>query len=168
MDTAGRAGCTSRWFSGCVQQHVNVVTLGVADVARAYAFYVDGLHWRPTLYVPGEVLFLQVGGGVVLALWSIDAMAGESGPTAPPVAAEGRAPVTLGHNVDGADEVDAVLSGAVAAGGAVLVPGARRAWGGYSGYFADPDGYRWEVVHNPGLVVHSDGRVEIGTPDGPE
>lgn len=145
-----------------MHQHVNVVTLGVVDVARAHAFYVDGLGWRPTLYVPGEVLFVQIGGGVILALWSIDAMADEAGPTVPPVAAEGRAAITLGHNVDGADQVDAVLSAAVGAGGAVLVPGSHRTWGGYSGYFTDPDGYRWEVAHNPGLVVHPDGRVEIG------
>lgn len=145
-----------------MRQHVNVITLGVDDVERAYAFYVDGLRWQPTLHVPGEVLFLQVGGGVVLGLWSAAEMAAEAGSTAPPVGAQGRAPITLGHNVEDAAEVDAVLAAAVEAGGSILVPGALRAWGGYSGYFADPDGYRWEIVHNPGLVVHPDGRVSIG------
>ncbi|MFC4605931.1 VOC family protein [Rhodococcus kronopolitis] len=145
-----------------MRQQVNVITLGVADPATAHAFYVDGLGWRPTLYVPGEVLFLQIGPGAVLSLWSADQMARESGPTAPAVGPAGRAPITLGHNVAAPAEVDAVLDAAVAAGGALLAAGERRGWGGYSGYFADPDGYRWEVVHNPGLVVHDDGRVEIG------
>lgn len=146
-----------------MQQHVNVLTLGVAEVSRAHAFYIDGLGWRPTLYVPGEVLFFQVGGGVVLALWSVEAMAAEAGATVPPVTEQGRAAITLGHNVAGEAEVDDVLAAARDAGGVVLVPGARRAWGGYSGYFADPDGYRWEVAHNPGLVVRPDGRVVIGS-----
>ncbi|MFF0818488.1 VOC family protein [Rhodococcus sp. NPDC003318] len=145
-----------------MRQHVNVITLGVADVERAYTFYVDGLGWVPTLHVPGEVLFLQVGGGVVLGLWSASAMVAEAGPTAPASGEQGRAPITLGHNVADEAEVDAVLAAAAQAGGSVLVPGARRDWGGYSGYFADPDGYRWEIAHNPGLVVHPDGRVTIG------
>ncbi|WP_345341550.1 VOC family protein [Rhodococcus olei] len=148
-----------------MHQHLNVVTLGVADVTRAHGFYVDGLGWRPTLHVPGEVLFLQVGGGVVLALWSLDEMVREAGPTAPPAGELGRAPITLGHNVASESEVDAVLAAAERAGGQVLVAGARRAWGGYSGYFVDPDGYRWEIAHNPGLVVHADGTVTFGDAD---
>ncbi|MFD1815903.1 VOC family protein [Rhodococcus gannanensis] len=142
-----------------MRQHVNVVTLGVADVERSHRFYVEGLGWDAALYVPGEVAFLQIGGGVLLALWSVEAMAGEAGATAPPDGAQGRAAVTLGHNVADESEVDAALADAVRAGGALLVPGARRSWGGYSGYFTDPDGYRWEVVHNPGLVVRPDGTV---------
>ncbi|MFD4293626.1 VOC family protein [Rhodococcus sp. NPDC058505] len=142
-----------------MHQHMNVLTLGVADVARSRDFYVGGLGWHATLLVEGEVMFLQVGGGVLLAFWSLDAMAREAGPTAAPVVGGTRAAITLGHNVPDETEVDAVLTAAVEAGGALLVDGARRAWGGYSGYFADPDGYRWEIVHNPGLVVHPDGRV---------
>ncbi|MFD4183119.1 VOC family protein [Rhodococcus sp. NPDC058514] len=145
-----------------MRQQLNVITLGVADVARSHAFYVDGLAWTPTLYVPGEVLFLQIGHGVVLSLWSADEMVREAGPTAQAAGEQGRAPITLGHNVAGPDEVDEVLATAARAGGAVLVAGARRAWGGYSGYFTDPDGYRWEIAHNPGLVVHENGRVAIG------
>ncbi|MFC7451275.1 VOC family protein [Rhodococcus daqingensis] len=148
-----------------MKQHLSVLTLGVADLPRAHAFYVGGLGWTPTLYVPGEVLFLQVGHGVVLSLWSADEMAREAGPTAPVVGEQGRAPVTLGHNVGSPGEVDEVLAAAARAGGSVLVAGARRAWGGYSGYFADPDGYRWEIAHNQGLVVHEDGRVAIGEAD---
>ena len=147
------------WLGGGMRQHVNVVTLGVADVGRSHRFYVDGLGWTATLHVPGEVLFLQIGGGVLLALWSVDAMTSEAGATARPDGEQGRAAVTLGHNVADEAEVDAVLADAVRAGGTVLVAGARRSWGGYSGYFLDPDGFRWEVVHNPGLVVRDDGTV---------
>lgn len=145
-----------------MQQHVNVITLGVGDVERSHRFYVDGLGWTPTMYVPGEVLFIQVGGGVLLSLWSIDEMAAEAGATAPVAGPLGRAPITLGHNVASEVEVDTALEAARAAGGEVLVGGARRAWGGYSGYFADLDGYRWEVAHNPGLTVRADGRVVFG------
>lgn len=145
-----------------MRQRLNVVTLGVADPATAHSFYVDGLGWSPTLYVPGEVLFLQIGPGIVLSLWSLTEMAREAGPTLPAAGETGRAPITLGHNVDSPAEVDEVLAAAGRAGGSVLAAGERRGWGGYSGYFADPDGYRWEVAYNPGLVVHGDGRVEIG------
>ncbi|WP_027500367.1 VOC family protein [Rhodococcus sp. UNC363MFTsu5.1] len=148
-----------------MDQHLSVLTLGVVDPARSHAFYVGGLGWMPTLYVEGEVLFLQVGPGIVLSLWSVDEMAREAGPTAPVAGEQGRAPITLGHNVGSQGEVDDVLATAARAGGTVLVAGARRAWGGYSGYFTDPDGYRWEIAYNPGLVVHEDGRVAFGEAD---
>ena len=142
-----------------MKQRLNLVTLGVADPAVARSFYVDGLGWEPKLYVPGEVLFLQVGHGFLLSLWSIDEMVQECGPTAPVAGDQGRAPITLAHNVDSPTEVDDVLGAADRAGGAVLVAGRQRSWGGYSGYFTDPDGYRWEVAHNPGLIFGEDGTV---------
>ncbi|MBP1160980.1 catechol 2,3-dioxygenase-like lactoylglutathione lyase family enzyme [Rhodococcus sp. PvR044] len=145
-----------------MDQHLSVLTLGVVDPARSHAFYVGGLGWTPTLYVQGEVLFLQIGSGMLLSLWSVDEMVREAGPTAPVAGEQGRAPITLGHNVGSPGEVDEVLATAARVGGTVLVPGAQRAWGGYSGYFTDPDGYRWEIAHNPGLVVHEGGRVTIG------
>jgi catechol 2,3-dioxygenase-like lactoylglutathione lyase family enzyme len=161
--TARRGG----WFSGFMSTHamaqqLSLITLGVADLAATRAFYVDGLGWTSTLYVPGEVLFLQVGHGMLLSLWSRAEMEGEAGATASAVGRDGSAPLTLGHLTDSPAEVDGVLEAAAAAGGAVLRPGRRRDWGGYSGYFTDPDGFRWEVAHNPGFVVAPDGSVQIG------
>jgi catechol 2,3-dioxygenase-like lactoylglutathione lyase family enzyme len=138
---------------------LSLVTLGVRDVSVAHAFYVDGLGWTPTLAVPGEVTFIQVGHGVLLGLWSLDELVAEVGE----VVRDGPVPITLAHNVDDEATVDRVLADAQRAGGSVVVPAARRAWGGYNGYFADPDGYRWEVAHNPNLSVSDDGTVVLST-----
>lgn len=125
-----------------MQQRLNFITLAVADVARSRAFYVEGLGWDPSFEAPGEVVFLPVADGVVLSLWARQGFADEVG-----VPGTGIPPMTLAHNVTSADEVDEVLRVAASAG-AVVEPGRRRDWGGYSGYFVDPDGFRWEVAHN--------------------
>ncbi|KRD41083.1 hypothetical protein ASE27_18405 [Oerskovia sp. Root918] len=144
-----------------MEPRVSLITLGVRDVARARAFYVDGLGWAPVNEVLGEVVFLQVGHGLLLSLWRRADLLEEAGPGIH----EGHhgpepvTPVALAHNVGSPAEVDDVLASALAAGGSVVVHAQVRAWGGYSGYFADPDGFRWEVAHNPGLVVSDDGRV---------
>lgn len=126
-----------------MEQRANFVTLAVEDVDRSRAFYVDGLDWQPVFEAPGEVLFLPVGHGLVLSLWSRAGFTAEVGEPS-----TGLAPITLAHNVLSPAEVDEVLAGAAAAG-APVTPGEQREWGGYSGYFADPDGYRWEVAHDP-------------------
>ena len=148
-----------------MEPRVSLITLGVRDVARARAFYVDGLGWAPVNEVPGEVVFLQVGHGLLLSLWRRADLLEEAGPGIH----EGHhgpepvTPVALAHNVGSPAEVDDVLASALAAGGSVVVHAQVRAWGGYSGYFADPDGFRWEVAHNPGLLVSDDGRVTFAT-----
>ena len=126
-----------------MDQHLSFITLAVASTAASRSFYVDGLGWRPVFEAPGEVLFLPVGPTVILSLWSRKGFTAEVGE---PVV--GLAPITLSHNVGSPAEVDDVLQVARAAG-ADVVPGAHRDWGGYSGYFGDPDGFRWEVAHNP-------------------
>ena len=132
-----------------MEQRVNFVTLAVEDVDRSRAFYVDGLGWEPAFEAKGEVLFLPVGHGLVLSVWSREGFVAEVGePTT------GLAPITLAHNVTSPGEVDDVLRDAAAAG-ADISPGEGREWGGYSGYFADPDGYRWEVAHNPSPLCDS-------------
>ena len=151
-----------RWFAAGMEQSLRVITLGVADVEVARAFYVDGLGWEPTLVVPDDVVFLQVGHGVLLALWNAEHMSAEAGPIVDTRGSSAAAPITLGHNVADAEAVDAALRAAQAAGSPHVSPGERREWGGYSGYFTDPDGYRWEIVHNPGLRVAPDGRVIFG------
>ena len=140
-----------------MEPRLSLVTLGVADLAAAHRFYVDGLGWTPTLAVPGEVTFIQVGHGLLLSLWSLEQMAAEVGD----VTREGTPPITMAHNVSDEPSVDRVLEDAELAGATIVVPASRRAWGGYSGYFVDPNGYRWEVAHNPGLVVTADGTVEF-------
>ncbi|WP_243229381.1 VOC family protein [Microbacterium sp. CIAB417] len=97
------------------------------------------------LFEADDVLMLPVADRVILSLWSIDGFTAEIGE--PP--ASGLAPITLAHNVSAEAEVDAVLAEAGGLGARVW-PASRREWGGYSGYFADPDGYRWEVAVNPG------------------
>lgn len=136
---------------------VSVVTVGVRDLEMTYAFYVSRLGWTPVQFVPEEVLFFQVNHGLVLSFFRADHLAAEAGA----VGDLRDAPLTLGHNVGSPAEVDAVLAAAAAAGGVVTAPGTQMSWGGYSGYFTDPDGLRWEACHNPGLSVDKDGRVTL-------
>ncbi|KJL34281.1 Glyoxalase-like domain protein [Microbacterium azadirachtae] len=126
-----------------MEQRASFITLAVADVARSRAFYVDGLGWQP-IFEADEVLMLPVAERMILSLWSVEGFTAEIG--APP--APGIAPLTLAHNVATDAEVDAVLAEAAALG-APVTPAVRRDWGGYSGYFADPDGFRWEIAMNP-------------------
>ena len=127
---------------------LSFVTLAVADLDATRRFYVEGLGWRPELDVPGEVLMFRVGEHVVLSLWAEAAFEDEVGPVR---RGPGIVPVTLAHNVATESEVDDVLATAAAAGAGTTRP-ARRDWGGYTGYFADPDGFRWEVAFNPGPI----------------
>ena len=127
-----------------MQQRVNFITLVVADVERARRFYLRGLGWTAALDVPGEVVMLHVGEKLVLSLWAESAANAELGP----VTRGGTLPFTLAHNVATPAEVDTVLETARVAG-ANVHPAQQRDWGGYSGYFTDPDGFRWEVAFNP-------------------
>ncbi|KAA1425237.1 glyoxalase [Mumia zhuanghuii] len=132
-----------------MDQRISFLTLAVGDVARSRAFFVDGLGWEESLYVPGEVLMLAVGEHVVLSLWDRAAFEEEVGPIA---TGPGLAPMTIAHNVASPAEVDAVLAVAAAAGATVRSPGTQREWGGYSGYFLDLDGFAWEIAFNPGPI----------------
>ena len=132
-----------------MEQRLSFVTLAVADLQAARRFYVDGLGWEPDVHVPGEVLMFRVADKVVLSLWSRAAFEAELGRQP---AAGGVPPVTLAHNVATPEGVDRVLEQAQAAGAEVVVRARERDWGGYSGYFADPDGFRWEVACNPGEI----------------
>jgi predicted lactoylglutathione lyase len=132
-----------------MDQRISFVTLAVRDVARSHAFYIDGLGWAPEMYVPGEVLMIMAGERLVLSLWDRAHFAAELGERI--VDGDGVPPVTLAHNVPTREEVDAVLGTARRAGADVL-EAQQRSWGGYTGYFADPDGYRWEIAWNPGPI----------------
>ena len=128
-----------------MDQRISFVTLAVADVERSRAFYVDGLGWTPEVLVPGEVLMIRAGERLVLSLWAETGFEAEVGPVR---RGAGVAPFTLSQNLATEAEVDEVLALAASLG-AETVTGARREWGGYSGYFADPDGFRWEIAVNP-------------------
>jgi predicted lactoylglutathione lyase len=132
-----------------VDQRISFVTLAVRDLDATRAFYVDGLGWTAAMDVPGDVLMIQVGERVVLSLWVETAFADEVGPIR---RGDGVVPITLAHNVATRDEVDAVLATARAAGADPVHDAVEREWGGYTGYFGDPDGYRWEIAHNPGPI----------------
>ena len=142
-----------------VRPVAHVITLGVRDQAASRRFYVDGLGWPVAIDGLDDVTFLELEQGPLLSLWSLPAMAAEIGPVG--FAAGVAPPVTLAQNQPDPAAVDAVLSAAAAAG-ATVSPARSRDWGGYSGYFVDPDGYRWEIAYNPGLVRDADGTVRIG------
>ena len=139
---------------------VHFITLGVSDLAAARRFYVEGLGWPSAFDVPGEITFIQVGHGLLLGLFGAAALEADIGRRGTPTT--GPAPFTLAQVVDTEDEVIAVLDAAEAAGATILKPAQRGDFGGFHGYFADPDGFRWEVATNPGWSVASDGTVSIG------
>ena len=129
-----------------MEQRISLVTLGVTDLARARAFY-EALGWGGAQQPDGEVCFFQAG-GMVFGLWT--ALGGHGAPG-----------IELAQNVRSEEEVEALLAEAAAAGGTVVRPAERAEWGGYSGAFADPDGYVWEVAHNPFWTIADDGTVTI-------
>jgi uncharacterized protein len=140
-----------------MQPRVDFISLGVRSVSASRAFYAEGLGWPVHREVPGDVVFIQVNHGLILSLWDAGQMQAEAG-----VAAPGPVPcITLSHNVPSPEDVDRVMTEAAAAG-AVLVAGPiTQPWGGYTGYFADPDGFRWEIAYNPTWSVDPDGRVNV-------
>ncbi len=125
---------------------ISFVTLGVSDLERSIRFYAQtlGLPQQPT---PPEVAFFEMG-KTWLALYPRELLAQDAGV---PAAGSGFPGFTLSHNVRSAAEVDALLAHVAAAGGRIVRPGGRAEWGGYTGYFADPDGFLWEVAWNPGF-----------------
>ena len=134
--------------------HITVLTLGVDDLERAVAFYRDGLGFS-TKGVIGEefengaVAFFKLQSGLRLALWPRKSLAADSGlPAQPSSALE----VSMGHNVASEQEVEAVMQQAARAGARIVKPAQATFYGGYAGYFQDPDGHLWEVAFNPGLA----------------
>ena len=147
-----------------MEQRLSLVTLGVADVARARRFYEQGLGWTASKAGNSSVVFFQLG-GMVLALFGRKALAEDArlaeaaGLAAPGGAGFGG--IALAHNVRRREEVDAVLAEAASAGGRILKPAEDAFWGGYSGHFADPDGHVWEVAWNPQFRLRDDGGLEL-------
>ncbi len=130
---------------------VTVITLGVDDLDQSLAFYRDGLGFSTDGIVGeefefGAVVFIRLQPGLRLALWPRKSIAHDTGLTLSPACAT---EMTLGHNVSSKAEVDSVMAQAKSAGAVIVKPAHDTFWGGYSGYFQDPDGHVWEIVFNP-------------------
>ncbi|PWW07881.1 MULTISPECIES: VOC family protein [Pseudidiomarina] len=134
-----------------MQPSISVITLAVDDLERALVFYRDGLGWPTagivgTKYEYGAVVFFDINPGLKLALWPRASLARDTGlPLAKPTSSN----MLLSHNVAERDQVDAVFAQALAAGASQVKAPQTVFWGGYAGYFSDPDGHLWEVVFNP-------------------
>lgn len=134
-----------------MKPRITVITLGVDDLDASLRFYRDGLGF-PTegivgaQFEYGAVVFIQLQPGLRLALWPRSSIAHDTGLSRTPASAT---EMTLGHNVTSKAQVDDVMARAQAAGAAIVKPAHDTFWGGYSGYFQDPDGHLWEVVWNP-------------------
>ncbi|MCB9662941.1 MAG: VOC family protein [Alphaproteobacteria bacterium] len=127
-----------------MRPRISMITLGVADLEASVRFYEEGLG-LPRRPSPPSVAFFPLA-GAWLGLYGRDELAEDAGV---PASGDGFRGVTLAHNLASREEVDALLAQAVAAGGTLVKPAQEVFWGGYSGYFADPDGHLWEVAHNP-------------------
>lgn len=132
--------------NAAVESRISLVTLGVDDLPRSRAFY-EALGWSGTQQPDDEVCFFQAG-GMVFGLWT--ALGGHGAPG-----------IELAYNVRSPEEVGAALAEALMAGGKIVRPASVADWGGTSGAFADPDGYVWEVAHNPGWTLGEDGTVHL-------
>jgi catechol 2,3-dioxygenase-like lactoylglutathione lyase family enzyme len=134
-----------------MKPRISVVTLGVSDLEKSLVFYRDGLG-LPTEGIVGRefehgaVAFFDLAGGLTLALWALADIAHDTGLPAGPVSPTA---MTIGHNVHERKEVDAVMAAAEKAGARIVKTAQDTFYGGYAGYFSDPDGHVWEVVWNP-------------------
>ena len=146
-----------------MDQRLHFITFATADLDRARSFYKDGLGWDPLMDVPGEIIFFQVGPGLVLGLFDAEKFDEDlnSGiPTSSTVPTSSVSGVTLSHNVDSAAEVSSTIDKLAAAGATVLKPAQASAFGGiFHGHVKDPNGIVWEIAHNPGWRIDEDGTV---------
>jgi len=139
-----------------VEQRISIITLGVRDLVASRRFYVEGLGWKP-VFENREIIFFQTG-GMVFGLFLRNELAKDFEADASKF---GDAAMALGHNVRTKAEVDPLMKVAADAGAKILKPAREASWGGYSGYFADPDGFAWEVAWNPAWRITADGSIEF-------
>lgn len=134
-----------------MKPRITVITMGVDDLEASLRFYRDGLGFATEGIIGkefeyGAVVFIDLQPGLRLALWSRNSIAHDTGLVTSPVSPT---EMTLGHNVSSKAEVDVVMAQAASAGAKIVKPTHDTFWGGYSGYFQDPDGHLWEIVWNP-------------------
>jgi uncharacterized protein len=142
--------------SQTMDQRISIVTLGVRNLAASKKFYVDGLGWNP-VFENKEIVFFQTG-GMIFALFLRDKLA-EDFQTNPTTF--GPAAIALAYNVRRKSEVDPLMQRAATAGAKILKSAREASWGGYSGYFADPDGFAWEIAWNPQWRLEPDGSIYV-------
>ena len=138
-----------------MEQRISLVTLGVADLTRARTFY-ERLGWRGQEVE--ETVFFQAG-GIAFVLWGRDKLAEDAGVA--DRGTDGFGGMTLAHNVRSRAEVDAVLGEAAKAGADIIQPARETFYGGYAGFFTDPDGHVWEIAYNPGFSLDPDGAITL-------
>ena len=139
-----------------MKQAISFITLGVADLARSRAFY-KSLGWQESSASQEGIAFYQAG-SVAFALFQRDALAEDANVAS---AGSGFAGFTLAHNVESEAAVQALLDEAVAAGATLVRPADKVFWGGFRGYFADPDGFLWEACYNPFVALDQDGFIQL-------
>lgn len=139
-----------------MEQRLSLVTLGVTDLARARAFYENVLGWQAA-ESPPEIVFFDLG-GIVVSLYEHGALAEDMGAAPEMLAYRGFA---LAYNARSKEEVDEIFANLKAQGVTIEKEPQEVFWGGYSGYFSDPDGHKWEVAYNPFWTILGDGRVSM-------
>jgi catechol 2,3-dioxygenase-like lactoylglutathione lyase family enzyme len=139
-----------------MEQRISLVTLGVADLDQSRKFY-ERLGWRRSMANSEGIVFFQAG-GMALPLYPRTELAKDAN-IAPD--GQGFGGITLAYNARSRDEVDMVLAAAQSAGARLLKPAEEAFWGGYSGYFSDPDGFPWEVAWNPSFPIAEDGSIQL-------
>lgn len=138
-----------------MEQRISLITLGVADVGRASTFY-EQLGWRG--HEVEETVFFQAG-GMAVVLWGRGKLAADGG--LDDRGTDGFGGVALAQNVRSRAEVDEIMAAAEQAGATVTKPAEETFYGGYAGYFTDPDGHVWEIAHNPGFTLAEDGSLRL-------
>ena len=138
-----------------MKPRITIITLGVDDLAKSLRFYRDGLGFPTegivgTEFEHGAVAFFDLQPGLMLAVWPRDNIAHDANISKTP---HSPTEFTIGHNVGSQEEVDAVMEQAKRAGAKIIKPAANTFWGGYAGYFQDPDGHLWEVAWNPRMEI---------------
>jgi catechol 2,3-dioxygenase-like lactoylglutathione lyase family enzyme len=142
-------------YDAAMEPRITLITLGVEDLARATAFYRDVVGWTPASDQDG-VAFFDLD-GFILALWPRRDLAADIGTRDEDPGSTPR--VALAHNARSREDVDAIFERLAERGASIVKPPVETDWGGYSGYFADPDGHHWEVAWNPFWPIREDGRI---------
>jgi predicted lactoylglutathione lyase len=150
-----RLRLVARRYGAAVEQRISLVTLGVADLTRARTFY-ERLGWQGRGVE--ETVFFQAG-GIVVVLWARDKVADDAG--LEDAGMGGFGGMTLAHNVRSRAEVDEVLDQAASAGAEIIRAATETFYGGYAGFFTDPDGHVWEIAYNPGFTLDRDGAITV-------
>lgn len=139
-----------------MQHQISVITLGISDRTRTLAFYEEGFGWMP-VFKNDDIVFFQMN-GLMLGLWDKGALEDDAKCGARPAAGA----VSLGHNVESKQAVDALMARLAGAGGTVLRDADAPPHGGYRGCVSDPDGHIWEIAWNPAWPIDADGHVSFG------